>query len=149
MDDFKDVTDAPLNESEFTDVTEQSMDEQITADRAGIYGAMEGVTLGHMAEISAIPQTAKDVVEAMGEAYAKDGVMGSVNVLPNILETHRNNTRIEQETHDKLEKKYPMEYMASEALGSLATEAALIAAPSLSRRCSTYFIWHVKCSLWS
>ena len=59
MDDFKDpLTDAPLNESEFTDVTEQSMDEQITADRAGIYGAME-VTLGHMAEMSAIPQQLK------------------------------------------------------------------------------------------
>ena len=44
----------------------------------------------------------------MGEAYAKDGVMGSVNVLPNMFKLI-NNTRIEQETHDKLEK-YPMEY---------------------------------------
>lgn len=131
MDDFKDVTDAPLNEAEFTDVTDQPAEENITADRAGVYGTMEGLTLGHMAEISAVPQTAKDVVSAMGEAYAKDGIMGSINVLPNILETHRNNTSIEQETHDKLEKKYPIEYMASEAFGSLATESAIIAAPAL------------------
>lgn len=106
-------------------------EEELSGSKAAKMGLYEGLSFSQAAEISAIPKTTTDVLNALSESYSKEGIMGTVNVLPSILETHRQNTRIEQEVHDKLRDKYPAQYIGSEMAGSLASEAAFLAIPGL------------------
>lgn len=92
-------------------------DPDMNAKTAAKRGFEEGITFSHSAEIRAIPDTAEEVMNALGEAYAKDGIMGTVNVLPTITETHRKHTRLQQDVHDQLLEKYPGSYMTAEAMG--------------------------------
>jgi hypothetical protein len=107
-------------------VEDPDMNSKIAARR----GFEEGVTFSHSAELRAIPDTAEEVMNALGEAYAKDGIMGTVNVLPTITETHRKHTRLQQDVHDQLLEKYPGSYMTAEAVGGLASEAGVLALQS-------------------
>lgn len=128
-----------VNPDELVDVPQEQLPEasalvdepDINASQARKMGFAEGLTFSNAAEIAAIPQTTKDVFEAIAESYAKDGLMGTVNVFPSILETHRQNTRIEQQTLDKLSSKYPFQYAASELAGGLLSEAAVLSVPTM------------------
>lgn len=148
--DVNELVDVDVNElvdDEQPSASELVEDTDLTQSKAARMGLEEGLTFSHSAEIRAIPDTASEVLSAMGEAYARDGILGTLNVLPTITEAHKKHTQIQQDVHDELFEKYPGTYTTAETVGGVASEAGLLALQSaiagpvgLSGVLSTHFL---------